>query len=211
MPEKSPEAPIVLLAADGPERLPDAVAPGLATLGFMLPTTPLHLLILRRMDRPLIMTSGNLSDEPQVTDDEAVIERLGGIATCALTHNRAIANRVDHSVVRQRDGQMRVLRRARGHAPAPLALPRGFSDAPDLLALGGELKATFCLLKNGEAILSQHQGDLEDARTFADYERNLALYAKLFSHRPEGLVADRHPEYLSSSSPAAAPSTKGCR
>jgi len=195
---KSPEAPIVLLATCGPQRLPDAVAPGLATLGFMLPTTPLHLIILRRMDRPVIMTSGNLSDEPQVTDDGALIERLGGIATYALTHDRAIANRVDDSVVREMDGRMRVLRRARGYAPAPIALPEGFSTAPDLLAFGAELKATFCLLKDGEAILSQHQGDLEDARTFADYERNLSLFADLFSHAPRALVADLHPEYFSS-------------
>lgn len=195
---ESPQAPIVLLAASGRERLPDAVAPGLRTLGFMLPTTPLHLLVLRNLDRPLVMTSGNLSDEPQVTDDEALIERLGGIATYALTHDRAIANRVDDSVVREMDCRIRVLRRARGYAPAPIALPEGFSDAPDLIAFGAELKATFCLLKAGEAILSQHQGDLEDARTYGDYERNLSFYADLFGHRPEALAADLHPEYLSS-------------
>jgi len=193
----SPEAPIVLLSISGPERLPDTVAPGLNTLGFMLPTTPLHHLILRRMDRPVIMTSGNLSDEPQVTDEDQLVQRLGGIANYAIVHNRPIANRVDDSVVRAGDGTIRVLRRARGYAPAPIALPPGFRDAPDLLAFGGELKATFCLVKDGEAILSQHQGDLEDARTFADYEKNLALYARLFTHEPSALACDLHPEYLS--------------
>jgi hydrogenase maturation protein HypF len=193
----SPEAPIVLLRADGPARLPEAVAPGLTMLGFMLPTTPLHRLILKRMERPVVMTSGNLSDEPQVTDDEAARERLGGIAAFALMHDRAIANRVDDSVVRLSGGAIRVLRRARGFAPAPIALPPGFEAAPPILAYGGELKATFCLLKDGEAILSQHIGDLEEGAAFDDYGRNLDLYARLFDHVPAVLAADRHPEYLS--------------
>ncbi|RJF86399.1 carbamoyltransferase HypF [Oleomonas cavernae] len=193
----SPEAPIVLLRADGPARLPEAVAPGLGLLGFMLPTTPLHRLILRRMERPVVMTSGNLSDEPQVTDDVAARERLGGIAAFALMHDRAIANRVDDSVVRLSGGAIRVLRRARGFAPAPIALPPGFESAPPVLAYGGELKATFCLLKDGEAIVSQHIGDLEEGAAFDDYGRNLELYAHLFDHAPAVLAADRHPEYLS--------------
>lgn len=194
----SPAAPIVLLRADGPERLPDEIAPGLRMLGFMLPTTPLHLLLLRRMERPVVMTSGNLSNEPQVTDDEKVSERLAGIASFALTHDRRIANRVDDSVVRIVSGRPRLLRRARGYAPAALALPKGFEAAPDLLAFGGELKATFCLLKDGAAILSQHQGDLEEVSTSDDYAKNLSLYASLFQHVPTSLVADMHPEYLSS-------------
>jgi hydrogenase maturation protein HypF len=195
---QSPEAPVVLLRKGGPESLPEAVAPGLRTLGFMLPTTPLHLLILRQMDRPVVMTSGNLSDEPQVTADDDLPRRLGAIADFALVHDRAIANRVDDSVVRVIAGRARVLRRARGYAPAPIRLPPGFEEAPPLLAYGGELKATFCLLQDGEAVLSQHQGDLEDSDTFDDYRRNLALYARLFDHAPRVLVADLHPEYLSS-------------
>jgi hydrogenase maturation protein HypF len=178
----SPEAPIVILPADGPELLPEAIAPGLRTLGFMLPTTPLHLLILRRMTRPVVMTSGNLSDEPQVIDEATARERLSGIAPYALIHDRAIANRIDDSVVRIMGGTPRLIRRARGYAPAPIKLPPGFETAPELLALGGELKATFCLVKDGEAILSQHQGDLEDAATYDDYLKNLALYATLFDH-----------------------------
>ncbi len=194
---QSPAAPIVLLAADGRRRLPEAVAPHLATLGFMLPTTPLHLLLLLRLDRPLVMTSGNLSEEPQATGDAEAREKLGDIAPYALVHDRDIANRVDDSVARLMAGRLRLLRRARGYAPAPIALPQGFDSAPDILALGGELKATFCLVKDGEAVLSQHQGDLENVATFDDYRKNLALYEKMFEHAPAALVADAHPEYLS--------------
>ncbi len=195
---KGPAAPIVLLQADGVEKLPAAIAPDLTTLGFMLPTTPMHQLMLRRMDRPVVMTSGNLSDEPQVISDAELGERLGGMATYALTHNREIANRIDDSVARIVAGRARVMRRARGYAPESIRLPKGFEDAPDLLATGGELKSTFCLLKDGAAILSQHQGDLEDIRTFDDYRKNLALYAKMFDHAPVAMVADLHPEYISS-------------
>jgi hydrogenase maturation protein HypF len=190
-------APIVLLAADGLQRLPDEVAPGLSTLGFMLPTTPLHLLLMQRLVHPVVMTSGNVCGEPQIIGDTAAIERLAGIATHALVHDRQIANRLDDSVVREMAGQARVLRRARGFAPAPITLPYGFYAAPELLAMGGELKSTFCLIKDGVAILSQHQGDLEIAETFDDYRKSQALYAELFGHAPVALVADIHPEYLS--------------
>ena len=193
----SPAAPIVLFDADGPERLPDAVAPGLRTLGFMLPTTPLHALILRRLTRPLVMTSGNLSEEPQCTSDEDARRRLAGIASHALFHDREIANRVDDSVVRSIGGKIRLLRRARGFAPAPIRLPPGFERAPALLAYGAHLKSTFCLLSDGAAVLSQHQGDLDDALTFDDYRKSLSLYTQLFDHQPLALVADQHPDYVS--------------
>ncbi len=192
------EAPIVLLRATGPQRLPEAIAPGLDTLGFMLPTTPLHLLLMDRFEHPLVMTSGNISDEPAVIDDAEARRRLADVASFALTHDRSIANRVDDSVVRIMCGRSRLLRRARGYAPAPLRLPKGFDDAPDLLAMGGELKATFCLIKDGAAILSQHQGDLENEATFDDYRHNLRLFRELFDHAPSAIVIDRHPEYLSS-------------
>lgn len=193
----SREAPIVLLAATGPEKLPAEIAPGLQTLGFMLPSTPLHLLLLRRMGRPVVMTSGNLSDEPQLIDDAEAAAKLSSIAPYALTHNRDIANRIDDSVVRQMGAKLRVLRRARGYAPASIELPPGFEAAPEILAYGAELKATFCLIKDARAVLSQHQGDLEDALTYDDYRKNLVLYRDLFDHRPAALAADLHPEYLS--------------
>ncbi|MGI8840298.1 MAG: carbamoyltransferase HypF [Caulobacteraceae bacterium] len=194
----SPRAPIVLMRADGPRSLPAAVAPGLTTLGFMLPTTPLHLILLSGLDFPLVMTSGNVSDEPQVTDDGEARQRLGAIAGHALVHDRQIANRLDDSVVRFMAGKPRLLRRARGYAPAPIALPQGLRGAPDILAMGGELKSTFCLVKDGEAIVSQHQGDLEHPAAFDDYRKNLALYRELFDHAPAAIVVDRHPQYRSS-------------
>jgi hydrogenase maturation protein HypF len=194
---RSPAAPIVLLDADGPERLPEAVAPGLRMQGFMLPSTPLHVLMFRRMSRPVVMTSGNLSDEPQAIGDEEAARKLAAIAPYALVHNRGIANRVDDSIVRAMDGRMRLLRRARAYAPASIPLPRGFEDAPDILAYGPEMKATFCLVKDGRAVLSQHQGDLADAATWDDYRKNLALYQDLFADAPQALACDMHPEYLS--------------
>jgi hydrogenase maturation protein HypF len=193
-----PLAPIVVMRVGGTETLPEAVAPGLVTLGFMLPTTPIHLLILRRLDRPLVMTSGNLSDEPQVISNADARKRLAGIATYGLIHDREIANRIDDSLVRVIDDRPRILRRARGFAPTPIRLPIGFEPSPELLAMGGQLKATFCLVKDGQAILSQHQGDLEDTATYDDYRKNLILYRELFGHNPVALVADRHPEYLAS-------------
>jgi hydrogenase maturation protein HypF len=193
----SPAAPIVLLHTDGLERLPECIAPGLATLGFMLAYTPLHKLILEEFDVPLVMTSGNISHEPQVTDNEEARVKLACVADGVLLHDRDIANRIDDSVVRVMAGRARVLRRARGFAPGPIALPKGLADAPEVLAFGGELKSSFCLIKDGVAILSQHQGDLEDAATFDDYQKNLALYGDLYSCHPRVFAADAHPEYLS--------------
>jgi len=191
-------APIVLLKADGDERLRWPIAPGSRELGFMLPATPLHVLITRRIGRPIVMTSGNRSGEPQATGNAEARERLGAIADYVLDNDREIATRMDDSIVRVVAGETRVLRRARGYAPEPIALPLGFANAPDLIALGAELKSTFCLIVGGEAVLSQHVGDLEDALTYADFERNLALYEQLFDRRPAALAVDRHPSYLSS-------------
>ncbi|MEZ5829690.1 MAG: carbamoyltransferase HypF [Dongiaceae bacterium] len=205
----SAEAPIVLLEANGPERLPDEIAPGFDTLGFMLPYTPLHVLLMRRLSRPVVMTSGNLSEEPQVIANEDALGRLGSIADYILLHNRDIENRIDDSVVRIMAGAPRLLRRARGYAPAQIKLPKGFEGAPEILAFGGELKATFCLVKDDAAILSQHQGDLEDAATFDDYQKNLRLYEALFTHRPELLAADLHPDYLSTKLARAAAQERG--
>jgi hydrogenase maturation protein HypF len=194
----SAAAPIVLLRANGVEGLPSAVAPGQNLLGFMLPYTPLHALLLRRLGRPIVLTSGNRADEPQCTDDERARRELGEISPYVLSHDRAIATRVDDSVVRVMAGAARLLRRGRGHAPLPLALPPGFEASAPALALGGELKNSFCLVQNGHAILSQHIGDLENAATYRDYRHNLELYCRLYQHEPRRLVIDRHPEYLSS-------------
>ena len=175
-----------------------SVAPNMQTLGIMLPNTPLHLLIMRRMTRPMILTSGNLSDEPQIIDNDEAIEKLGKIAEYFVMHDRPIAQRIDDSVVKIMSDEPRIFRRARGFAPTTLVLPKGFENAPPILAFGGELKNTFCLLRDGKAIVSQHIGDLEDAATFYDYQHNLRLYETLYQHQPQVLVCDLHPEYLSS-------------
>ncbi|HSO84831.1 carbamoyltransferase HypF [Thiocapsa sp.] len=203
-----PAAPILLsdrVGSRGAERdgerprpLAPDVAPGQTTLGVMLPYSPIHHLLLADWDRPLVMTSGNLSEEPQCIDNGDALGRLGQLADVLLLHDRAILNRVDDSVVRVMAGEPRLLRRARGFAPTPLPLPPGFEDAPPLLALGGELKNTFCLVRDGQAILSQHLGDLEDAKTAREFERTLALYLDLFQVVPEALAVDLHPDYRSS-------------
>ncbi len=194
---RSPAAPIVVLPAGGRDRVAAAVAPGQRTLGFMLPYTPLHHLLLEHIEQPIVLTSGNISDEPQCIGNDEARLKLAGIADYGLFHDRDIVNRIDDSVTRVMGGEVRVLRRARGYAPAPIALPEGFAAAPPVLAMGGELKNTFCLLKDGQAILSQHLGDLEEAATFAEYRRSLALYCELFDHAPDILAVDRHSQYLS--------------
>lgn len=194
----SPVAPIVILQSRDSDKLPSSIAPAQKQWGFMLPYSPLHHLLMAALDTPIVLTSGNRSDEPQCTDNDDAIKRLDDIAELFLLHNRPIENRIDDSVVRQMNGQIQVLRRARGYAPGHITLPAGFDNHPSLLAFGGELKSTFCLLKNGHAILSQHMGDLEEARTFDDYQKNLSLYLDLYAHEAELLAADQHPEYLSS-------------
>lgn len=197
------QAPIVLLRKK--DRLPDTlptlseeIAPGSQLYGFMLPYTPLHWLILTQFGGPLVMTSGNLSTQPQIIENRQALEHLADIADLILYHNRDIANRIDDSVVRCMAGQPRLLRRARGYAPRSFILPDGFSNSPEILACGAELKATFCLLKNGAAIVSQHQGDLEDVNTFDDYLKNLDLYQRLYDFSPRIIASDKHPEYVSS-------------
>lgn len=194
----SSAAPIVLLQPSGKKQLASSVALGQNTLGFMLPYTPLHHLILRRMNRPIVLTSGNIADEPQCIDNDEARDKLGTIADYFLFHNREIINRVDDSVVRVVGDKVQTIRRARGYAPASISLPLGFQNVPPILAMGSELKNTFCLLREGEAILSQHLGDLENAAAFNTYQETLNLYLNLFEHQPKIIAIDKHPEYLSS-------------
>ncbi len=189
----------------------DSVAPDQNTLGFMLPYTPLHHLILRELDIPLVMTSGNLTSEPQCIDNNEARTKLGGIADYFLFHNREIVNRVDDSIARiinlgttpqlslqpTSSSQIQILRRARGYAPAPINLPSDFPDIPPILAMGSELKNTFCLLRDGQAIVSQHIGDLANKTALAAYRHTLNLYLSLLEHQPAAIAIDHHPEYLS--------------
>jgi len=189
-------APIVLLSASG-----ESVAPGIVPdddkLGFMLPYTPLHTLLLQELNEPIVLTSGNISDEPQCTDNDEAREKLTGIADYLLLHDRAIVNRLDDSVARLMDGKMRVLRRARGYSPEALLLPPGFEQAGNILAMGAELKNSFCLLKNGQAVVSQHIGDLENAAVQRDYRNAIDLYKSLYGFKPQCIAVDNHPGYLS--------------
>ncbi len=191
-------APIVLLEHPGPESLPGVLAPGLDMLGFMLPMSPLHHLLLRAANRPLVFTSGNRSGQPQCIGNTEALERLGDIADAFLLHDRDIVNRVDDSVLRLCTGAPMPLRRSRGFAPVPLPLPSGFEQAPAVLSLGGELKNTFCLLQDGQALLSQHIGDLEQPDTWQDWLTQIERLGHLFDHRPEVLAVDCHPAYRSS-------------
>lgn len=192
----SSAAPIVLLPWAN-RSLPEALAPGQDHLGVMLAYTPLHHLLLAAVGAPLVMTSGNTSDEPQATGNAEARERLAGLADAWLMHDRDIVNRVDDSVVGVDARGPMVLRRARGMAPDPVRLPQGLASDVPILAMGGELKATFCLLRGREAVLSQHIGDLEDAAALADYRRMLDLFRQLYDFTPELIAVDGHADYLS--------------
>jgi hydrogenase maturation protein HypF len=195
---EQPAAPIVLLdQQDTGALLAPGIAPAQSTLGFMLPYTPLHHLLFEDIGYPLVMTSGNRSDEPQCIANDDARAKLAAIADAFLMHDRDIVNRLDDSVARVMAGKPRLIRRARGCAPSPLPLPQGFEKAPHILAMGAELKSTFCLLGQGRAIVSQHMGDLEDAATHADYRSNLKLYREIFRFEPKLIAVDAHPDYHS--------------
>jgi hydrogenase maturation protein HypF len=191
-----PAAPIVLIEGKG-EGLAPSIAPSLDRLGWMLPYTPLHLLLCERVGRPLVMTSGNLSGEPQVIGNDEALEKLARFADGFLMHDRGIARRLDDSVAAITAGEVRVLRRARGFAPAPLPMPPGFANAPRILALGGELKSAICFADGAQALLSHHMGDLEDALSYEEFEKSIRDYEELFGARAQIIACDAHPQYRS--------------
>lgn len=190
--------PIVILGRRPDSQLSEALAPGNDTLGIMLPYTPLHHLLFGGEFSALVMTSGNLSDEPIVTGNREAAQRLESIADAFLFHNRDIHTRVDDSVARvfggPGGGRERVLRRSRGYAPYPVTL-----DFPvaEILACGAELKNTFCLTKQHHAFLSQHIGDLENYETLVFYRETLERMQQLFRIAPTAVAYDLHPQYLS--------------
>jgi len=190
------QAGIIILVAQG-KKLAKSVAPAEDKLGFMLPYTPLHYLLLQHLSSPLVMTSGNLSDEPQCTDNQQARQKLAALADYFLMHNREIENRLDDSVLRQLGDKMRILRRARGFSPEVLPLPDGFNKQQKILAMGGELKNSFCLLKDGMAIVSQHIGDLENVAAQQDYRQQIKRYQQLFDFNADMIAVDLHPDYLS--------------
>ena len=192
----SPERPIVLLAARPGNGLAPGVAPGLSQVGIMLAYTPLHHLLLDLAGRPLVMTSGNRSDEPIATGNGEALTRLGPIADGFLLHDRDIVARYDDSVVRVVCEAPVFLRRARGYAPLPLPLP--VPSPRPLLAVGPHLKNTLTLVHGATAYVSQHVGDLDAPETLEHFEAILAASRRLFRIEPEVVVRDAHPGYLSS-------------
>lgn len=173
----------------------DDVAPGCPDVGVMLPPTPLHHLLMRAMGRPLVMTSGNQSDEPIAYEDADALTRLAGLADLVLMHDRAIHVRCDDGVGRVVQGRELPVRRSRGHAPRPIRLPVA-CDMP-LLAVGGHMKNTFALARGADAYVSHHIGDLEDLRAYDAFRRDIRLYEALFGISPGAVVHDRHPGYAS--------------
>ena len=190
--------PIVLLRkkAEISAQIAASVAPNNPWLGVMLPYTPVHHLLLKAVDGiPLVMTSGNSSDEPIAFIDDDAIARLGTIADVFLTHNRPIHVRCDDSVTRIVDGRELPIRRSRGYAPQPIHLP---TKCPvPILATGGQLKATFALANADHAFISHHLGDLDHLEAARAFERDVALYEDLFEIRPRLIAHDMHPDYVS--------------
>ena len=203
-------APIVILDAHDAGRLAASIAPCQSSLGFMLAYTPLHHLLMADLCAPIVLTSGNRSDEPQVISNDDALAGLAGIADLWLLNDREIVSRLDDSVVRSMSGTSRLLRRARGYAPEPLQLGDGFADAPPVMAMGAELKSTICLVREGRAIVSQHIGDLEHAATNADYRRVLSHYRELHCFSPALVAVDTHPDYLSTQWGEACARRDGC-
>jgi hydrogenase maturation protein HypF len=190
------DRPIVILERRAGAALAASLAPGQHTLGAMLPYTPLHHLLLERADGmppALVMTSGNRSEEPIAADLDEARRSLGQIADAFLMHDRPIQQRCDDSVQRVFRGADLPLRRARGRVPDPIALPG--AERP-LLAVGAELKNTFCLARDGLAFLGPHIGDLENDATLDAFQSSIAHFERLFRSRPELLACDRHPDYL---------------
>jgi len=189
------EAPIVLIKQKPENSVADNVAPGQENLGLMLPYTPLHSLLLNKVNRPLVMTSGNAADEPIVYSNQEAIEKLSGLVDLFLIHDREIFSRCDDSVVRIFNQKLFFLRRSRGYAPKPIKLPLKLKK--NILGTGAELKNAFCLGKGREAFISQHIGDLKNPESLEAFKSALATFERLFSVTPEIIAHDLHPQYLS--------------
>ncbi|MFB0557050.1 MAG: carbamoyltransferase HypF [Dehalococcoidia bacterium] len=189
----SPQSPIVLMRWKEGSPVSREVAPNLAYLGIMLPYTPLHHILLRDTGLPLVMTSGNISEEPIANDNDEALRRLKGIADYFLIHNRDIYSRYDDSVAMVERGTNQLVRRARSYAPYPITLP---FKTKQVLGCGAELKNTFCLTRDNYAFLSQHIGDMENVETLEHFGNTISLYKRLFRIEPEIVAHDLHPDYL---------------
>ena len=193
-----PQRPIVLLRRRANSPISASVAPNNSHLGVMLPYTPLHYLLLeRKTDEPdtlaLVMTSGNMSEEPIAIGNEEALERLGTLADAFLLHDRDIHVRCDDTVTRVFEGNEAVIRRSRSYAPFPVRLN---FEMRQVLACGAELKNSFCVTKENYAFLSQHIGDMENVETLSSFESGIEHFKRLFRVSPEVIAYDLHPEYL---------------
>ncbi|MGI8956597.1 MAG: carbamoyltransferase HypF [Chthoniobacterales bacterium] len=201
----SPEAPIVLLRRSGSHGLSPAVAPGNPNLGIMLPYTPLHHLLLRELNFPVVATSGNLSDEPICIDEMEALQRLRGLASFFLVHDRPIVRPVDDSIARLMAGREMVLRRARGYAPLPITLHR---SQKTVLAVGAHLKNCVALSMDRNVFVSQHIGDLATKEAHDAFTHSIADLPRLYDTKPEIIAHDLHPDYLSTKHALQSPGRK---
>jgi hydrogenase maturation protein HypF len=206
---ESRERPIVIVERQPDSSIASEVAPKQNTLGVMLPYTPLHYLLFADTEPkrtllgyqksalmpPLVMTSGNISEEPIAIDNDEAVERLASLADAFLLHDRPIRTRCDDSVVRTYQYKVFPLRRSRGYTPFPVYLP---DSSPEVLATGGELKNTFCITRDRYAFLSHHIGDMENLETYQSFQEGIAHYEDLFRVKPEAIAYDLHPDYLAS-------------
>ncbi|MGF7430465.1 carbamoyltransferase HypF [Thermoanaerobacterium thermosaccharolyticum] len=187
----SQRRPIVLLKK---KHKFEGISDGLDSVGVMLPYTPIHYLLFEFIDFPIVMTSGNISEEPLCKDNEEALKRLKGIADSFLLNNRDIVNRIDDTVTSYKAKRERVIRRARGYAPQPILFK---DNLKSILAVGGYYKNTFCLTKGNYAFLSHHIGDLDNSKTYMYYMNEIKKYIKLFKAEPKYVACDMHPGYLS--------------
>ena len=190
----SSQRPIVILKKREPNSISDEVSPRNRYFGTMIPYTPLHYIILRHDFTALVMTSGNISEEPIAIDNEDAFERLSAIADFFLIHNRDIYLRSDDSIVKRTAGATRIVRRSRGYVPIPVFLKK---KVPQILACGGGLKSTACLTKDNQAFLSQHIGDLENLATYDFFKLTINHMKRILDIDPEIIAYDLHPDYLS--------------
>jgi len=192
---KSPQCPIVLLPMKSDSPIAPSVAAGVNTYGFMLCYAPLHYLLFAQNIEVLVMTSGNISDEPLICDNDKALERLACVADAFLVHDREIYRQVDDSILHFVDEKPALLRRARGYVPTPIFMEK---DCPeDIFAAGADLKNTFCFAKHNQLICSEHIGDLEDAEVYHHYIDSIEHLGRLFEVEPKVVACDLHPGYLS--------------
>ena len=192
---KSPESPIVLLPKKKDCLIAESVAEGVDTLGFMLCYAPLHYLLFAENIEVLVMTSGNLSDEPLICKNEEALGKLSAVVDAFLMHDRKIYRQVDDSIVHLVDEKPVLLRRARGYVPTPILIKGNYPD--DIFAAGADMKNTFCFCKQNQLICSEHIGELEDAEVYHRYISSVEHLQKLFEVEPKVIVCDLHPGYLS--------------